>query len=236
VNCHGVAPFRGRGALRLRLSSSGLRSGKVVLQRDGASGDILSLVIRAGPGTLRRYDAAMRPTNGSPPAAGESPANCRRCGLWKRATQAVDGEGSVPAAIMLVGEQPGEQEDLQGHPFVGPAGRLLDGVIEEAGIARGGVYITNAVKHFKWELRGKRRLHKKPGLREINACGVWLEQEIARVAPVVIVALGSTALRALTGWRVITRRRSCARRATGLTSCAARCSKTCSARTSSPIQ
>jgi DNA polymerase len=100
---------------------------------------------------------------------------------------------------MLVGEQPGEQEDLHGHPFVGPAGRLLDDIIAEAGIARRAVYITNAVKHFKWELRGKRRLHKKPGLREITACGVWLEQEIARVAPAVIVALGSTALRALTG-------------------------------------
>jgi uracil-DNA glycosylase len=100
---------------------------------------------------------------------------------------------------MLVGEQPGEQEDREGQPFVGPAGQLLDGVIHEAGLSRGAVYITNAVKHFKWELRGKRRLHKKPGLREITACGVWLELEIARVAPSVIVALGSTALRALTG-------------------------------------
>jgi uracil-DNA glycosylase len=139
----------------------------------------------------------MRQTN--PPAPGESPANCHRCALWKRATQAVGGEGSAPASIMLVGEQPGEQEDLEGRPFVGPAGRLLDDIIGEAGISRGAVYITNAVKHFKWELRGKRRLHKKPGLREITACGVWLEQEIARVAPAVIVALGSTALRALTG-------------------------------------
>jgi uracil-DNA glycosylase family protein len=100
---------------------------------------------------------------------------------------------------MLVGEQPGDEEDLRGHPFVGPAGRLLDGILEEAGLERKAVYITNAVKHFKWEPRGKRRLHKKPGLREINACNVWLELEIAEVAPATIVALGSTAVRALTG-------------------------------------
>jgi uracil-DNA glycosylase len=133
------------------------------------------------------------------PAPGESPANCRRCDLWKRATQAVGGEGGRDAVIMLVGEQPGDEEDLRGHPFVGPAGRLLDALIEEAGLERKSVYITNAVKHFKWEPRGKRRLHKKPGLREINACGVWLSQEIADIAPQIIVALGSTALRALTG-------------------------------------
>jgi uracil-DNA glycosylase len=100
---------------------------------------------------------------------------------------------------MLVGEQPGDEEDLRGHPFVGPAGRLLDEVLEEAGLTRKSVYITNAVKHFKWEPRGKRRLHKKPGLREINACNVWLEQEISEIAPASIVALGGTALRALTG-------------------------------------
>lgn len=141
----------------------------------------------------------MSTTRAPPPAPGESPANCRRCDLWKRATQAVGGEGARHAAVMLVGEQPGDQEDLQGHPFVGPAGRLLDQAIEEAGLDRKVVYITNAVKHFKWEPRGKRRLHKKPGLREINACNVWLEQEIAQVAPVTIVALGGTALRALTG-------------------------------------
>jgi uracil-DNA glycosylase len=134
-----------------------------------------------------------------PPAPGEAPANCRRCDLWKRATQAVSGEGPRHATIMLVGEQPGDEEDRRGHPFVGPAGRLLDEAIEEAGLTRGAVYITNAVKHFKWEPRGKRRLHKKPGLREINACNVWLEQEITEIAPETIVALGSTALRALTG-------------------------------------
>jgi uracil-DNA glycosylase len=133
------------------------------------------------------------------PAPGESPANCHRCDLWKRATQAVCGEGPRTAGIMLVGEQPGDEEDLRGHPFVGPAGRLLDEVIKDAGLDRDSVYITNAVKHFKWEPRGKRRLHKKPGLREINACNVWLDQEITEIAPQTIVALGGTALRALTG-------------------------------------
>jgi uracil-DNA glycosylase family protein len=141
----------------------------------------------------------VAPIKAPPPAPGETPSNCRRCDLWRRATQAVGGEGSRKAAIMLVGEQPGDEEDLRGHPFIGPAGRLLDAAIEEAGLARRSVYITNAVKHFKWESRGKRRLHKKPGLREINACNVWLEQEIAEIAPTTIVALGSTALRALTG-------------------------------------
>lgn len=100
---------------------------------------------------------------------------------------------------MLVGEQPGDEEDSRGHPFVGPAGRVLDIAIEEAGLERKVVFITNAVKHFKWEQRGKRRLHKKPTLREITACNVWLEQEIVEIAPSVIVALGSTALRALSG-------------------------------------
>jgi uracil-DNA glycosylase len=141
----------------------------------------------------------VAPIKAPPPAPGETPSNCRRCDLWRRATQAVGGEGSRKAAIMLVGEQPGDEEDLRGHPFIGPAGRLLDAAIEEAGLARRSLYITNAVKHFKWESRGKRRLHKKPGLREINACNVWLEQEIAEIAPTTIVALGSTALRALTG-------------------------------------
>lgn len=141
----------------------------------------------------------MSRLEGPPPAPGENPANCRRCDLWKRATQAVGGEGSRSACVMLVGEQPGDEEDIRGHPFVGPAGRLLDGALSEAGLERSAVFITNAVKHFKWEARGKRRLHKKPGLREISACRVWLEQEIEEVGPAVIVALGGTALRALTG-------------------------------------
>jgi DNA polymerase len=129
----------------------------------------------------------------------ESPETCRRCDLWKRATQAVVGEGARHAPVMLVGEQPGDEEDRRGHPFVGPAGRLLDAAIAAAGLARGDLFITNAVKHFKWEPRGKRRLHKKPGAGEISACVIWLDEEIANVRPRVIVALGATALRALTG-------------------------------------
>ena len=107
------------------------------------------------------------------------------------------GDGPKRARIMLVGEQPGDEEDLQGHPFVGPAGRILDEALKEAGLARSQIFITNAVKHFKWEPRGKRRLHKKPNVREIDACNVWLQLEIGRVKPRVMVALGATALRAL---------------------------------------
>jgi uracil-DNA glycosylase len=134
-----------------------------------------------------------------PPRAGESPENCRRCELWEHATQAVLGEGATNASIMLVGEQPGDSEDREGHPFVGPAGRLLDQLLERAAISRATVFVTNAVKHFSWELRGKRRLHKRPQLRQINACNIWLASEIATHKPRVIVALGATALRALSG-------------------------------------
>lgn len=125
--------------------------------------------------------------------------SCQGCPLYENATQTVFGAGRATARLILVGEQPGDREDREGAPFVGPAGLLLDRCLAEAGIDRDDVYLTNAVKHFKWEPRGKRRLHKKPGLREINACNVWLELEIAEVAPRTIVALGSTAVRALTG-------------------------------------
>ena len=125
--------------------------------------------------------------------------HCRRCDLWKHASRAVAGEGAARARIMLVGEQPGDEEDLRGHPFVGPAGRTLDQCLASAKIERNEIFITNAVKHFKWEPRGKRRLHKKPDLREIDACNVWLQMEISRVQPRVLVALGATALRALLG-------------------------------------
>lgn len=124
---------------------------------------------------------------------------CRRCELWRDATQAVQGEGPADAAIMLVGEQPGDQEDLKGRPFVGPAGQLLDSAMQRSGLDRSGVYMTNAVKHFKWEPRGKRRLHKTPAQREVDACSVWLEQELATIKPRVIVALGATALHSLIG-------------------------------------
>jgi uracil-DNA glycosylase len=135
----------------------------------------------------------------NPPAPGESPRNCHRCDLWKHATKAVLGEGGDGSLLMLVGEQPGDEEDLRGHPFVGPAGRLLDQAIEAAGLVRSDIFITNAVKHFKWEPRGKRRLHKKPDVGEIKACNIWLDQEIRSAQPKVIVALGATALRALAG-------------------------------------
>jgi DNA polymerase len=119
--------------------------------------------------------------------------------LWKRGTQTVFGEGAPHASLMLVGEQPGDQEDLTGHPFVGPAGRLLDRAFTEAGIDRSSVYVTNVVKHFKWEPRGKRRIHKKPGASEIAACRPWLDTEIALVQPRAIICLGATAAQALLG-------------------------------------
>lgn len=122
---------------------------------------------------------------------------CRRCELWKNATQGVAGRGPEHAPLMLVGEQPGDEEDLAGTPFVGPAGRLLAKALEEAGVDTSHVYVTNAVKHFKWEPRGKRRIHKTPAQREIDACHVWLDGEIARERPRVLVALGATALGAL---------------------------------------
>jgi uracil-DNA glycosylase family protein len=126
-------------------------------------------------------------------------AGCKACDLYKRGTQTVFGEGPPKAELMLVGEQPGDAEDLAGHPFVGPAGRLLDTALEEAGIDRSQVYVTNVVKHFKWEPRGKRRIHAKPNAAEIGACRLWLEVEIALVKPRVLVCLGATAAQALLG-------------------------------------
>lgn len=122
---------------------------------------------------------------------------CRGCHLWEKATQTVFGEGQKQAEVMLVAEQPGDKEDLEGRPFVGPAGRLLDRALEEAGIDRSRVYVTNVVKHFKWEQRGKRRIHKKPNMSEISACRPWLNAEVDQVRPKAIVALGSTAAQAL---------------------------------------
>jgi uracil-DNA glycosylase family protein len=127
---------------------------------------------------------------------------CRRCDLWRHATQTVFGEGPIKAQIMLVGEQPGDVEDREGHPFVGPAGRLLRDVLDELGVDVSAVYLTNAVKHFKWEPRGKRRLHMKPKASEIAACHAWLDEEIALVKPRAIVALGATAAAALLGSQV----------------------------------
>jgi uracil-DNA glycosylase family protein len=132
-------------------------------------------------------------------ALAEDAAHCTRCHLYKWATQTVFGAGPPDARLMLVGEQPGDQEDLAGAPFVGPAGQLLDRALAEAGIDRGTVYVTNAVKHFKFEPRGKRRIHKKPDRPEIEACKWWLEREVAVVRPALVVAMGATAGQALFG-------------------------------------
>ena len=129
----------------------------------------------------------------------EVAAGCKACDLYKRGTQTVFGEGPKVATVMLVGEQPGDAEDLAGHPFVGPAGKLLDRALEQAGIDRASVYVTNVVKHFKWEPRGKRRIHAKPNAAEISACRPWLETEIALVRPHALVCLGATAAQALLG-------------------------------------
>jgi uracil-DNA glycosylase family protein len=126
-------------------------------------------------------------------------AGCRACALWKTGTQTVFGEGPQGAAVMLVGEQPGDQEDLAGEPFVGPAGKLLDRALDRAGIKREQTYVTNAVKHFKWMPKGKRRIHQKPNAEEIRACHPWVRSEIELVKPKVVVCLGATAAQALLG-------------------------------------
>ena len=148
-----------------------------------------------------RSAAEFLPDERSLSALREAAEGCRGCDLFENATQTVFGEGTERADVMLVGEQPGDQEDLQGRPFVGPAGKLLDRALDEAGIDRARVYVTNAVKHFKWTPapRGKRRIHKKPGAEEIRACRPWLDAEIAEVRPKVVVALGATAAQALLG-------------------------------------
>lgn len=155
---------------------------------------------------------APEPDREQPSSApdGQHPATldaCRRCDLWRNATQGVPGAGPAPAAIMIVGEQPGNQEDEAGKAFVGPAGRLLDEAFAKAGLDRDSVFLTNAVKHFKWELRGKRRLHKTPAQREIEACHYWLEDELERVAPRTIVALGATALKSVLGAKAVSLRK-----------------------------
>src|SRR6266496_3475676 len=129
----------------------------------------------------------------------EAASMCRACDLWKRGTQTVFGEGAPHARVMFVGEQPGDKEDLMGRPFVGPAGVLLDKMLVEAGIDRSEVYVTNVVKHFKWEPRGKRRIHKKPNAMQIAACRPWLDAEVELVKPHVLVLLGATAAQAIMG-------------------------------------
>lgn len=131
----------------------------------------------------------------------ESAASCTRCDLYERATATVFGEGKAAAAMVLVGEAPGDQEDKQGRPFVGPAGRVLDRALDEAGIDRADVYLTNAVKHFKWTERGKRRIHQRPNRTEIKACGFWLEAELGVIRPRLLVLLGAVAGEAVFGSR-----------------------------------
>jgi DNA polymerase len=139
------------------------------------------------------------PRDASLAALRDAARGCRGCELWRSATQTVFGEGSARASLLLVGEQPGDAEDLAGRPFVGPAGRLLDEALDAAGIDRRRVFVTNAVKHFKWEPRGKLRIHAKPSAREIAACRPWLRAEIEAVRPKLVVALGATAARSVIG-------------------------------------
>jgi uracil-DNA glycosylase len=143
--------------------------------------------------------APLVPERPTLPSLREAAAGCRACDLWKTGTQTVFGEGTRNAEIVFVGEQPGDKEDLAGRPFVGPAGRVLDEALEQAGIDRRLAYVTNAVKHFKWQARGKRRIHQKPNAAELAACRPWLEAELAVVKPKVLVALGATAAQAMLG-------------------------------------
>ncbi|MBN1238172.1 MAG: UdgX family uracil-DNA binding protein [Gammaproteobacteria bacterium] len=159
----------------------------------------------AAPGETAKTVSArdFLPPRRSLKAAREAAAACRGCPLWRNATQTVFGEGPRRARLMLIGEMPGDREDLAGKPFVGPAGRLLDEALRAAGIERDDAYVTNVVKHFKWEPRGKRRLHKKPGAAEVAACRPWLDVEIELVQPSAIVCLGATAARSLLGPRFL---------------------------------
>ena len=143
--------------------------------------------------------APLVPSHPTLPKLREAAASCTACDLHLRGTQTVFGEGARRSEVMLVGEQPGDREDIAGHPFVGPAGRMLDRALEEAGIDRRRAYVTNVVKHFKWEPRGKRRIHSKPNLAEIRACAPWLDAELAALQPRVVVLLGATAAQALLG-------------------------------------
>ena len=180
-----------------------------------SSGRWIGAVARKKPQAdpVSRTRTQRRPASGAdgPPVTDQIPrhptlasvrgaaSDCRACGLYRGATQTVFGEGPARSDVMLIGEQPGDSEDLQGHPFVGPAGQLLDRALEESGIDRRRVYVTNVVKHFKWEPRGKRRIHAKPNGTEIAACRPWLETEIALIKPRVLVCLGATAAQALLG-------------------------------------
>jgi uracil-DNA glycosylase family protein len=154
------------------------------------------------PGTPEKSGDAIGPHLNSLDELRAAVNACRRCHLWRDASQGVPGEGPAPASVMLVGEEPGDAEDREGHPFVGPAGAILDRALREAGIDRKTVYVSNAVKHFKFEPRGKRRLHVKPNVGEIEACRWWLGEELKFVAPQLVIALGGTAARSVLGHSV----------------------------------
>jgi len=154
---------------------------------------------KASPKSSKSPAEDLIPSRPTLPLLKVAAADCKACDLWKRGTQTVFGEGRRRSKVMFVGEQPGNEEDLTGKPFVGPAGRLFDAALEEAGIDRKQTYVTNVVKHFKWEPRGTRRIHKKPNAREISACRPWLEAEIDLIKPKIIVCLGATAAQALLG-------------------------------------
>ena len=182
---------------------------ELIRTADARTGTMVDQPTFSPPKPTRAFAEPKRAPAGSSLAqAAEDIHECRRCPLWEPATQPVFGEGSPHARVMMVGEQPGDQEDLAGRPFVGPAGQLLDRAMAEAGLDRTQVYVTNAVKHFKFVPRGKRRIHEKPGTTEIKACSVWLDLERAEVRPVLTVMMGATAARAVLGRTVaITRER-----------------------------
>lgn len=154
---------------------------------------------KAVPQAKAMSAALFIPPRKTLPALRKAVQDCRGCDLYRNATQAVFGEGPARSPVLMIGEQPGNEEDRLGHPFVGPAGKLLDRALDDAGIPRSEVYVTNTVKHFKFEQRGKRRLHKKPNVAEVNACRPWLEAELAAIKPRILVCLGATAGQAIMG-------------------------------------
>ena len=160
---------------------------------------MLSIRAMAHQASFETSAAELIPPRTGLPGLKKAARDCKACPLWKTATQTVFGEGSRDARVLLVGEQPGDREDIEGRPFVGPAGKLLDACLEEAGIDRSKAYVTNVVKHFKWEPRGKKRIHQKPDSSEIAACRPWLDAELALLRPKVLVCLGATAAQALLG-------------------------------------
>jgi uracil-DNA glycosylase len=163
------------------------------------SGGSIGVMRRLYPSAHGYRTCVAQPKDTELRAVARDAAGCRNCDLWRNATQTVFGAGPADARVVLIGEQPGDQEDREGEPFVGPAGRILDRALEDAGIDRGAVYVTNAVKHFKWQPRGKRRIHQRPNRAEVAACRPWLDAELDIVRPEVLVVLGATAGQAIFG-------------------------------------